>query len=138
MALTHSGQLVGESGASDPWEPRERKVSLTRSRENVDAAAERLARTAQGSCEMLVEHAVTLGERNVRFAEDMVIALVREYRRQTEANLSIMQDLFERAEQQSDDLQTVANESLEAYADLFYAPFRHHGKGFGAARKTVG
>ena len=110
---------------------------MTGSRENVDAAAERLARNAQGSYEMLVEHAVTLGERNVRFAEDMVIALVREYRRQTEANLSVTQDLFERAEQQSDDFETVMKESLEAYAGLFYAPLRHHGEGFGAARKTV-
>ncbi len=98
------------------------------SRGRTSAAMESLVETTQSSYEAMVDHTVALQERNVRFAQDIVEALGKECRQQTDANLAMTQELFERAEKQCDALQKVIEESLCVWADLLYAPLYHHKK----------
>jgi cellobiose phosphorylase len=92
-------------------------------RERASMAAERFAKTAQGSYQRVLDHMVALQERNTRFAQDMLDAFYREYRQQAEANRAVTQELLEHAEEQYD-----------AYVDLFYAPFSYYREGLKATR----
>jgi dsDNA-specific endonuclease/ATPase MutS2 len=107
------------------------------SKERTNAAVERLARTTRDSYEAVIGHAVALQERNVRFAQGMIEAFGSEYRQQAEANRAMTQELVERVEEQRDALQVVAEESLDAYMDLFYAPLSYYKEGLEAAREIT-
>ena len=107
------------------------------SRERANSAAERLAETTRDSYETVLDHAVALQERNVRFAQGMLDALTREYRQQAEANRAVTRELVERAEKQRDALRTVVEESLDAYIDLLYAPLSYYEEGLEATRKLA-
>ena len=107
---------------------------------NVDKAnkaAERLAGATRDSFQAVVDHAVGLQERNVRFAQDLVDSSIKELRHQAESNRAMTQELVERAEKQRDAFQTLVEKSVDTYMDLVYAPFSYYKEGLEAAKKVV-
>jgi transcriptional regulator of heat shock response len=105
--------------------------------QKTNRAVERLAETTRDSYQTVVDHAVSLQERNVRFAQGMVDGAIKELRHQAESNRSVMGELFERAEDQRDAYQTLVEQSIDAYMDLAYAPFAYYEEGLDAARKAT-
>ncbi len=105
--------------------------------EKANRAAERLAETTRDSFGTVLDHAVGLQERNVRFAQGLVDDSIKELRSQVESNRAMTQELVERAEKQREALQTLVEESVDAYMDLAYAPFSYYKEGLEAAKKVV-
>jgi len=97
--------------------------------EKANKAAERLAETTRDSFGTVLDHAVALQERNVRFAQGLVDSSIKELRTQAESNRELTQELVNRAERQRDAFQTLFEESVEAYMDLAYAPFSYFRQG---------
>ena len=100
------------------------------------ADAERVARTAEvlaertaDSYKTVVDHAVGLQERNLRFFRGVLENFAGEVRQQAEANRALTQELVERAEKQRDAFQTVVEETLDAYWDLAFAPLSYYREG---------
>jgi methyl-accepting chemotaxis protein len=105
--------------------------------DKANKAAERLAETTRDSFGTVLDHAVGLQERNVRFAQGLVDSSIKELRYQAESNRAVTQELVERAERQRDAFQTLVEESVDAYMDLAYAPFSYYKEGLEAAKKAV-
>ena len=105
--------------------------------DKANKAAERLAETTRDSFGTVVDHAVGLQERNVRFAQGLVDESIKELRHQAESNRAMTQELVDRVERQRDAFQTLFEESVDAYMDLAYAPFSYYKEGFEAARNVV-
>ena len=105
--------------------------------EKANKAAERLAQTTRDSFSTLLDHAVGLQERNVRFAQGLVEGSIKELRQQAESNRVMSQELIDRAENQRDAFQSLLEESVDAYVDLAYAPFSYYKEGLEAAKKVV-
>ena len=105
--------------------------------EKANRAAERLAETTRDSFGTILDHAVGLQERNVRFAQGLVDGSIKELRSQVESNQAMTQELVERAEEQREAFQTLLEESVDAYMDLTYVPFSYYKEGLEAARKVV-
>ena len=97
--------------------------------EKANRAAEQLAKTTGDSYKTLVDHAVALQERNVRFAQGLVDDSIKELRHQAESNREMTQELVERAEKQRDAFQTFLEESVGAYMDLLYTPLAYYRQG---------
>jgi hypothetical protein len=97
--------------------------------DRANKAAERLAETTRDSFGVVLDHAVGLQERNVRFAQGLVDASIKELRSQAESNQAITQELVDRAERQREAFQTLFEESVDAYVDLAYAPFAYFRQG---------
>ena len=97
--------------------------------EKANKAAERLAETTRDSFGTIVDHAVGLQERNVRFAQGLVDDSIKELRFQVESNRALSQELVERAERQREAFQTLLEESVDAYVDLLYTPFAYYRQG---------
>ena len=91
--------------------------------DKANKAAERLAESTRDSFGTVVDHAVALQERNVRFAQGLVDSSIKELRTQAESNRELTQELVDRAEGQRDAFRTLFEESVDAYMDLAYAPF---------------
>jgi hypothetical protein len=85
-----------------------------------------------------VDHAVGLQERNVRFAQGLVEDSIRELRQQAESNRALTQELVDGAERQRDALQTLFEESVDAYMDLAYAPLYYYRQGLRLVESGVG
>jgi len=105
--------------------------------EKANKAAEKLAETTRDSYQTVVDHAVGLQERNVRFAQGVVDGSIKELRHQAESNRAMTQELVERVEKQRDAYQTLVGQSLDAYMDLAYAPLSYYKEGLQATRKAV-
>ncbi len=105
--------------------------------DKANKAAERLAETTRDSFGTVLDHAVGLQERNVRFAQGLVDGTIKELRQQAESNRVMTQELVDRAERQRDAFQTLIEESVDAYMDLAYAPFSYYKEGLEAAKKVV-
>jgi hypothetical protein len=97
--------------------------------EKAERAAERLAKTTGDSYKTVVDHMVTLQERNVRFVQELVDSSIKELRYQAESNRAVTQELVDRAEKQREAFQTLFEESVDAYVDLLYAPFSYYKEG---------
>ena len=97
--------------------------------DKANKAAERLAESTRDSFGTVVDHAVALQERNVRFAQSLVDSSIKELRTQAESNQELTQELVARAEGQRDAFQTLFEESVDAYMDLAYAPFSYFRQG---------
>jgi hypothetical protein len=97
--------------------------------EKANKAAERLAETTRDSFGTIVDHAVGLQERNVRFAQGLVDDSIKELRVQVESNRALSQELVERAERQREAFKTLLEESVDAYVDLLYTPFAYYRQG---------
>jgi transcriptional regulator of heat shock response len=94
--------------------------------EKTNRAVERLAESTRNSYQTVVDHAVGLQERNVRFAQGMVDGTIKELHQQAESNRNVVGELFERAEDQRDAYRALVEQSLDAYMDLAYAPFTYY------------
>ena len=105
--------------------------------EKANEAVERLAETTRDSYQTVLDHAVGLQERNVRFAQGLVDSSIKELRQQAESNRSMVGELFEVAERQREAYQALVEESLNDYMNLAYAPFSLYTEGLDAARKAV-
>jgi methyl-accepting chemotaxis protein len=105
--------------------------------DKANKAAERVAETTRDSFGTVVDHAVGLQERNVRFAQGLVEDSIRELRQQAESNRALTQELVDRTERQRDALQTLVEESVDAYMDLAYAPLSYYKEGLEAAKQAV-
>jgi hypothetical protein len=105
--------------------------------QKTNRAVERLAESTRDSYLTVVDHAVGLQERNVRFAQGMVDGTIKELRHQAESNRSVVGELYERAEDQRDAYQTLFEQSIDAYMDLAYAPFTYYKEGLEATRKAT-
>ncbi len=105
--------------------------------DKANKAAERLAETTRDSFGTVLDHAVGLQERNVRFAQGLVDGTIKELRQQAESNRAMTQELVDRAERQRDAFRTLFEESVDAYMDLAYAPFSYYKEGLEAAKKVV-
>jgi transcriptional regulator of heat shock response len=114
-----------------------RKELAVANMDKANKAAERLAETTRDSFGTVLDHAVGLQERNVRFAQGLVDGTINELRQQAESNRAMTQELVERAERQRDAFQTLVEESVDAYMDLAYAPFSYYKEGLEAAKKVV-
>ena len=97
--------------------------------DKANKAAENLAQTTRESFETVVDHTVGLQERNVRFAQGLVDSSIKELRTQAESNRALTQELVERAENQRDAVQTLFEESVDAYTNLVHAPFSYYKEG---------
>ena len=106
-------------------------------KEKTNRAVERLAESTRDSYLTVVDHAVGLQERNVRFAQGMVDGTIKELRHQAESNRGVVGELFERAEDQRDAYQTLVEQSIDTYMDLAYAPFTYYKEGLEATRKAT-
>jgi len=105
--------------------------------QKINRAMERLAENTRDSYRTVLDHAVGLQERNVKFAQGMVDGTIKELHYQAESNRSVMGELFERAEDQRDAYQGLVEQSIDAYMDLAYAPFTYYKEGLQAARKVT-
>ena len=105
--------------------------------EKANRVVERLAETTRDSYQTVVDHAVGLQERNVRFAQGMVDGTIKELHQQAESNRNVVGELFERAEDQRDAYRAVVEQSLDAYMNLAYAPFTYYKEGLEATRKAT-
>jgi hypothetical protein len=105
--------------------------------EKANRAAEQLAKTTGDSYKTVVDHAVALQERNVRFAQGLVDDSIKELRSQAESNRAMTQELVDRAEGQRDAFQTLLEESVDAYVDLLYTPFAYFRRGLRVAETEV-
>jgi hypothetical protein len=105
--------------------------------DRANKAAERLAETTRDSFGVVLDHAVGLQERNVRFAQGLVDASIKELRSQAESNQAITQELVDRAESQREAFQTLFEESVDAYVDLAHAPFAYFRQGLRLVENEV-
>ena len=97
--------------------------------EKANKAAEQLTRTTGDSYKTVIDHTVALQERNVRFAQGIVDGTIEELRQQVESNRAVAGELVERAERQRDAFQTLVEESVEVFPELFNAPFAYFRQG---------
>ncbi len=100
-------------------------------------AAENLTHTTRDSYMTVMDHAVGIQERNVRFAQSVADDSIKELRKQAESNRAMTREIVERVENQRDALQRFAKESLDAYIDLLYAPLSYYKEGLEAAKKVT-
>src|SRR5919205_2684481 len=97
--------------------------------EKANKAAERLAETTRDSFGTVLDHAVGLQERNVRFTQGLVDDTIKELRHQAETNRGVVEELAERVEKQREAFRTLFEESVDAYMDLAYAPLAYYRQG---------
>ncbi len=107
------------------------------SREKAKGAVEELARTTRDSYERVLDHTMAMQERNVRFAQEVVDHSINELRGQAESNRALTEELVERAQKQRDALQTVVEQSLDAYMDLAFAPLSYYKEGLAVAGEAT-
>ena len=105
--------------------------------DKANKAAERLAETTRDSFGTILDHAVGVQERNVRFAQGLVDDSIEELRSQAESNRAMTREIVERAEKQREAFQALLEESVDAYVDLLYTPFAYYREGLEAASKVV-
>lgn len=105
--------------------------------EKANEAARRLAEVTRDSFHVVVDHAVGLQERNVRFAQGVVDESIRELRQQVESNRAMSRELAERLERQREAYQALVGQAFDAYVDLAYAPLSYYGKGLETARRAA-
>ncbi len=105
--------------------------------EKTNRAVERLTENTRDSYQTVVDHAVGLQERNVRFAQGVVDGTIKELRHQAESNRGVAGELLERAEEGRDAYRALVEQSLDTYMDLAYAPLAYYKEGLEATRKAT-
>ncbi len=85
--------------------------------------------TTSDSYKMVLDHTVGLQERSIKFWQGIFETGTREIRQQAESNRAMTYELVERAALQRGALQTLVNESVDAYMDLVYAPLSYYKQG---------
>jgi hypothetical protein len=95
----------------------------------INEAATELAQTVRETYETVAQTAVAAQDRNVRFAQTFVEKGIEELKGQAETTRVVLLKVAEQSEKQREVLQTLAHESVDAYLDLFFAPFALYQKG---------
>lgn len=91
---------------------------------NMNSAAEQLIEATWDTYKTLVNHTLSLQQRNAKFVREMVDDSIEELRRQAENNRSMTRELLELAEDQREVFREVVEQSiLEAYTRFLFAPF---------------
>lgn len=98
---------------------------------------EDLAVTARDSFKVTVDHTVGMQDRNVRFAQGVADGSIKELRQQVEANRAMTQEIVEKAEGQRETFQKLAEESINMYMDMVYAPFSYFKEGLHVVENEV-
>jgi hypothetical protein len=94
-------------------------------------------RSAADSYKAVIDHTVSLQERNVRFAQGAAQNAADELREQAESNRVFAGELVERAEKQREAYQALAQQSADAHVDLVFAPLSYAKKGVQEAKKAA-
>ena len=97
--------------------------------EKASEAVEKLVESRRDTYQTVLDHAVGLQERNVRFAQGLVDTSIKEFHHQAESNRSVLGELFERAEQQRGASQVLVEQSFDGYTNFAYAPFSYYREG---------
>jgi hypothetical protein len=105
--------------------------------EQTNRAVDRLAENARDSYQTVMDHAVGLQERNVRFAQGIVDGAIKELHHQAESNRSVVGELFERAEEGRDAYQALVEQSLDADMEFAYTPLAYYKESLEATRKAT-
>jgi CRISPR/Cas system-associated exonuclease Cas4 (RecB family) len=95
---------------------------------------EQVVRTTRDSYMTVVDHAVGMQERNVRFAQDIAEGSIKELREQADDNRAMTREMVKRVENQREVVQKLAEESLDAYMDMLYAPLSYYKEGLKAVK----
>lgn len=95
------------------------------------------ARFVDDSQRMALEHASSLGDRNVRFARQWMESATGELREQAWSDREFARNMLEHAERQHEAFQTLAEEALESYMSLFFAPLSCYWQGLKHAEDNV-
>jgi methyl-accepting chemotaxis protein len=106
------------------------------SAEKTREAIEEVAETVQGSAQAVVDQAVGIQERNVKFAQGMVDSYIEELRHQGEQGRETVQKMVEQSEKQRESFQKLADEWVSAYMDAVYSPFSYYKEGLEAMKKA--
>ena len=105
--------------------------------EKANMAAEVFAERTADSYKAVVDHAVGLRERNLRFFRGVVEGFAGEVRQQAEANRALTQELVDRAERQREVLQAVVEDSFNAYWNVAFAPISYYKEGLQQVERQV-
>src|SRR3954470_1057691 len=90
----------------------------------MNEAAERLVEATWDTYKTLINHTLTLQQRNARFVQEMVDDSIEELRRQAESNRAMTRELLELAEGQREIFRQLVEASvLDAYTNFLFAPF---------------
>ena len=106
--------------------------------DRANKAAERLAETTRDSFGVVLDHAVGLQERNVRFAQGLVDASIKELRSQAENNRALAEDLIEQQRKQQEASQALTQESVNAYTDFLNSMFSYYRGSLDEAQRGAG
>ncbi len=104
--------------------------------QKVNRAAEKLAESTKDSYQKVIDHAVGLQERNVRFVQGIGEGYTNEIRQQAESNRALAKEFAEKAEKQRGAFQSLVQESVDAYIEFVFAPFSHYKEGLQVAKKV--
>ncbi|MGB3632800.1 MAG: hypothetical protein WA982_02040 [Rubrobacteraceae bacterium] len=105
--------------------------------EQMNKTVEKVSQATKESYGTVIDHAIGLQERNVRFVQGVADSSVKEFRQQAESNRAMTQELVERAEKQRGAFQTLVNETVDSYMNFVYAPFSYYKEGLEVAKKAV-
>jgi hypothetical protein len=101
-----------------------RKRGAVVDQSSMNKAAERLVEATWDTYKTLVNHTLTLQQRNAKFVQEMVDDSIEELRRQAENNRAMTRELLELAEGQREVFRELIEASvLDAYTNFLFAPF---------------
>ncbi len=105
--------------------------------DKINEAATELAQTLRETYQAMAQTAAATQERNTRFAQTLVEQGLAEIKGQAETTRVVFQKVAEQSEKQREAFETLAQESVEAYIDLFFAPLAFYQKGIEAAQEAM-
>ena len=105
--------------------------------ERIGGITEQAARLADDSHRMVLNHASSLGDRNVRFARKQLESAAGELREQSRSNREFARRMSDHAEKQRGAFQTLAGEALDSYVELVFAPFSYYRRGLKQVEDNV-
>ena len=91
----------------------------------VNGAVEQLVQATVDSYKALADRAVALQEQNIQLASDMMInGPIEALHQQAESNRVMVQAVAEQSRRQTEAFQELLSDTVDAYMDLFFTPFR--------------
>ena len=105
--------------------------------QQVNEAAEKFADALKESYQSIADRSVSAQELNAQLTQDFFNGVINNLRTQAEGNRALSEDLIEQQRKQQEASQALAQESVNAYMDLAYAPFTYYKEGLQAARKVT-
>ena len=97
--------------------------------ERTGRITERAARFADDSQRLMLDHASSLCDRNVRFARKRLENAAGELREQSRSNREFAQRMSDHAEKQREAFQTLTGDALDSYVELVFAPLSYYRRG---------